>query len=110
MVKLNCGKEYYGVIEDIVELSYMNDNKVVMFKCLWWDVDNYGRGVKVDEYGVTLVNKGRTLKTREVFVMACQSEQVFYVEDICNSNWQCVVKVTPHDYFSMPLEEEEEEE
>ncbi|KAL1316465.1 hypothetical protein AAHE18_15G068200 [Arachis hypogaea] len=100
MVKLNCGKEYYGVIEDIVELSYMNDNKVVMFKCLWWDVDNYGRGVKVDEYDVTLVNKYRTLKTKEVFVMACQSEQVFYVEDI----------LTPRDYFSMPLEEEEEEE
>ena len=43
-------------------------------------------------------------------VVCTKQIQVFYVEDICNSNWQCVVKVTPRDYFSMPLEEEEEEE
>ncbi|RYR78515.1 hypothetical protein Ahy_A01g003335 [Arachis hypogaea] len=41
----------------------MNDNKVVMFKYLWWDVDNYGRGVKVDEYGVTLAKTSKIVNS-----------------------------------------------
>ena len=108
MVKEDSGKEYYGVIDDIVELDYMGDNKIVMFKCLWWDVDDNGRGVKVDEHGITLINKNRTLKTNEPFVMASQCEQVFYVEDITNSNWLCVVKVAPRDYFDIPMQGDEE--
>ena len=91
MVKEDSRREYYGVIDDIVELDYIGDNKIVMFKCLWWDVDSNGRGVKVDEHGITLINKSRTLKTNEPFVMASQCEQVFYVEDITNSNWLCLV-------------------
>ena len=35
MVKEDSRKEYYGVIDDIIELDYIGDNKIVMFKCLW---------------------------------------------------------------------------
>ena len=28
---------YYGVLEEIYELSYINDNSVILFKCKWFN-------------------------------------------------------------------------
>ena len=49
-------RDYYGVLTNIIELCYMGGNKIVMFKCEWWDVNNPGKGIMIDEYGRTLVN------------------------------------------------------
>ena len=57
-----------------------------MFKCDWWDMENYGKGIKVDAHGVAIVNKRCSLKTNEPFVLACQFDQIFYIEDISNAN------------------------
>ena len=102
-------QEYYGIILKIIELEYMGNNKVVMFKCDWWDVESYGKGIKVDSHGITIVNRRHKLNTNEPFVLACQSEQVFYVEDISNANWLCVIKVAPRDFFDIPIQKEGEE-
>ena len=96
-------------LKKIIELEYVGDNKVVMFKCDWWDVENYGKGIKVDAHGITIVNKRCSLKTNEPFVLACQCEQVFYIEDISNANWLCVMKVTPRDFFDIPLPKDGED-
>ncbi|XP_021862945.1 uncharacterized protein [Spinacia oleracea] len=84
----NCGimvrgddssdKEYYGVLGDIFEIHYPGRNSAYVFKCNWYDVGHHGRGYKVDEYGITSVNKMRSLKTEEVFVLESQVEQVFF--------------------------------
>ena len=52
---------YYGVLTDIVELHYLNGNRVILFKCGWWDVINIGKGIKKDEYGFTSLNFERTI-------------------------------------------------
>ena len=128
----NCGvmvwgddtsdKEYYGVLGDIYELHYPGRNCVFVFKCNWFDVGHLGRGYKVDEYGFTTVNKMRSLKTDEIFVLESQVEQVFYIEDPRDTNWEFVVKAQPRDFYDMPTnvndddmptdddDEEEEEE
>ncbi|XP_070004473.1 uncharacterized protein [Nicotiana sylvestris] len=36
-------KEYYGVLEDIYELSYLGNRKVYLFRCHWWDVAHIGK-------------------------------------------------------------------
>ncbi|KAF2303749.1 hypothetical protein GH714_023161 [Hevea brasiliensis] len=56
------GVNYYGRIQDIIELNYYGAFKVVMFKCDWFDV-HHNMGVKQDEYGFTLLNFSRLIHT-----------------------------------------------
>ncbi|XP_038713903.1 uncharacterized protein LOC120007624 isoform X1 [Tripterygium wilfordii] len=116
-------KEYYGILKDVFELSYVGGRKVFLFRCHWWDVGRLGRGYKIDKYGYTSVNVNGSLNSSEPFVLAFQAEQVFYIEDNVDNEWLVVVKTTPRDLYSMPpvkegnstdfensSEEEEEEE
>ncbi|XP_060170851.1 uncharacterized protein LOC132601805 [Lycium barbarum] len=100
-------KEYYGVLEDIYELSYVGNRKVYLFKCHWCDVARLGRGYKIDKYGFTSVNTHCALNTNEPFVLASQSEQVFYLNDMVNKDLLVVVKTNPRDLFNIPEVEDE---
>ena len=71
------------MLTDIVELHYLSENRVILFKCDWWDVINIGKGIKNNEYGFTCLNFEHTICTDEPFVLASQTKQVFYVQ---NSN------------------------
>ena len=44
--------DYYGRLEEVVELQYHNEqNKVFLFKCYWYDTTD--RGIRVDpHYGL----------------------------------------------------------
>ncbi|XP_075111839.1 uncharacterized protein LOC107799971 [Nicotiana tabacum] len=95
-------KEYYGVLEDIYELSYLGNRKVYLFNSHWWDVARLGRGYKIDKYGFTSVNTRCALNTNEPCVLASQSEQVFYLDDMVDNDWLVVVKTNPRDLFKMP--------
>ncbi|XP_009782279.1 uncharacterized protein [Nicotiana sylvestris] len=99
---LDSNKEYYGVLEDNYELSYVANRKVYLFKCHWWDVARLGRGYKIDKYGFTSVNTRCALNTNEPFVLASQSEQVFYLDDMVDNDWLVVVKTNPRDLFKIP--------
>lgn len=97
------GVNYYGRLTDIIELSYGNDYKVVLFKCDWYDV--YHRaGLRKDEFRYTLVNFSRLIHTGDEiqddpFVFSSQVQQVFYMEDRKNEGWNVVVPVTPRDLY-----------
>ncbi|KAL8160180.1 hypothetical protein V2J09_001717 [Rumex salicifolius] len=111
----NCGvmvrgddssdKEYFGVLSDIFELHYPGGNRVFAFKCRWFDVGSHGRGYKIDDYGFTSVNKTRSLKTDEVYVLESQVEQAFYVQDPRNKDWEFVIKAQPRDFYDMPSDD-----
>ncbi|CAO2840769.1 unnamed protein product [Amaranthus hypochondriacus] len=94
-------KEYYGVLRDIFQVHYPGGNHVFVFKCSLFDIENYGRGYKVDEHRLISVNKNRCLKSDEVYVLESQVEQVFYIEDERNENWQFVIKAQPRDFYNM---------
>ncbi|XP_058003975.1 uncharacterized protein LOC110659856 [Hevea brasiliensis] len=103
------GVNYYGRIQDIIELNYYGAFKVVMFKCDWFDV-HHNMGVKQDEYGFTLLNFSRFIHTGEKvdddpYVFSSQVEQVFYVQDPKNTNWHAVVKVKSRDSFDVVNDE-----
>lgn len=51
--------EFYGVLKETIELDYYEFMNYVLFKCDWFDVNNRNSGIKVDEYGFTLVNTNR---------------------------------------------------
>lgn len=98
---------YYGVIRDVYELQYPGENHVVVLKCNWYDMQHEGRGYKVDEYGITSIHRGFSLKIDEPFVLESQVEQVFYVQDPRHDDWNVVIKIEPRDLYSMPKGEEE---
>ena len=83
---------YYRMLTDIVELHYLNGNRVILFKCDWWDV-NIGKGIKNDEYGFTCLNFERTICINEPFVLASQAKQVFYAKNSKDTTWQTVVEI-----------------
>ena len=87
----------------------MGGNKIVMFKCEWWDVNNPGKGIMIDEYGWTLVNVICKLKSNKPFVLTCQVEQVFNMKNIKNPLWQFVVKTEPRNYYNMPPPKDEKD-
>jgi len=72
---------YYGRIEDIWELDYGPNFKAPLFKCQW--VKTTGGGVEVDNhYGMTIVDLNNIGYKDELFVLAKDVNQVFYVKDM----------------------------
>ncbi|KAF5932919.1 hypothetical protein HYC85_029090 [Camellia sinensis] len=94
---------YYGQLTDIVEIRYSNEKKHVLFKCDW--IDNI-HGKKEDVFNFTLVNFNHLLYrddriTNEPFILASQAEQVWYVADPLQPDWQVVVKMSQRGLFDM---------
>ena len=81
---------FYGVLEDIYELSYLNDNSVTLFKCLWFDTRPGKKRIQNYKNRVSVFVK-ETWYENEPFILASQAEQVFYVDDLFNGpNWKVV--------------------
>lgn len=93
--------DYYGVVTDIIELSYDAGRKVVLFRGDWVDSLVMGNGIKTDAYGFTLVNFSRLLQQNDPFILASQAMQVFYVQDPSDIDWHLVVKNRPRDFYDM---------
>ncbi|WCJ37799.1 hypothetical protein M5689_018900 [Euphorbia peplus] len=82
-------KSYYGVIQEIYELSYVG-LKIALFHCEWVDSR---RGVEQDDHGfLTLVNFNRLRHQVEPFIMASQAKQIFYMVDPSNDQWSVVLE------------------
>ncbi|KAK9080111.1 hypothetical protein SSX86_001786 [Deinandra increscens subsp. villosa] len=93
---------YYGVLNDIIELQYGADKKVVLFRCDW--ISN-GSRMKEDENGFTLLNFEGLKPDNEPFILASQAQQVFYVADRVDKGWKVVIKTTPRDSYDMNEQE-----
>ncbi|CAH9135796.1 unnamed protein product [Cuscuta epithymum] len=94
---------YYGSLNDIIELNYSGKLRVVLFKCDWVDVN---RGVKKDDMGATLVNFSYLTHTGEnllddPFVLASQVHKVFYAKDSKSKDWLVVRHVKVRDMFEL---------
>ncbi|WMV09010.1 hypothetical protein MTR67_002395 [Solanum verrucosum] len=93
--------DYYGVLTDVIELQFVMDRRVVLFRCNWFDVFDEIKGIKKDEYDFVSVNPARLLKTNEPFVLANQASQVFYANDNSNKGWQVAMKTQSRDSFEI---------
>ena len=47
------------------------------------------------------MSKNRHLKSDDVYVLESQVEQVFYIEDERNENWEFVLKAQPRNLYNM---------
>lgn len=89
---------YYGVLNNIIQLEYSYDKKVVLFDCDW--ISN-GRRKKIDENGFTLIKFEGLKPHREPFILASQAQQVFYVEDPIDKGWYVMIQTTARDSYDM---------
>lgn len=94
---------YYGAIEEIVELDYWGKLVVVLFKCCWYQEEK-------DIYGMTRVNFNRLCQKSDPYVLASQVQQVFYVEDPVEKMTYNVIKKLPRDWCDVEDEDEGQDE
>ncbi|WCJ39822.1 hypothetical protein M5689_020781 [Euphorbia peplus] len=93
--------DYYGILTEVIELKYLGEKRIVLFKCKWFDVHDNVRGLKIDEFGFISINPQRYLKTNEPFILASQASQVFFAVDNINKDWHVVIKTQPRDSYNM---------
>ncbi|XP_062094325.1 uncharacterized protein LOC133800383 [Humulus lupulus] len=94
---------FYRILTDIIELDYSLGNRVVLFKCDWISRS----GIK-KEKDCTRVNFSKLMREDEPFILASQSEQVMYVEDLKHNGWHVALKINPRDYYNMSVQSHDE--
>uniref|UniRef100_A0A803MUJ0 Transposase-associated domain-containing protein n=1 Tax=Chenopodium quinoa TaxID=63459 RepID=A0A803MUJ0_CHEQI len=77
--------DYYGLLQEIIEVQYLGGNRVTLFKCDWWDVHSHGRGINSDCFDFVSVNTSKLL-ANDPYILATQAHQVFYVNDVLKPN------------------------
>lgn len=95
--------EYFGVIEDIIKISWEGMEKLdqVLFYCHWFDPTS--RGVRrTENLGLVEVKHSSRLSNFEPFVLASQVTQVYYLSYACSArsdlrDWWVVYHVPPRD-------------
>ncbi|KAL6327729.1 hypothetical protein AAG906_024698 [Vitis piasezkii] len=85
---------FYGIITEIWDLDYTMF-RIPVFKCNW--VDNKS-GIKVDEFGLTLVDFTKMAHKSDPFILASQAKQVFYVQDQLDPRWSVVLSTPERDF------------
>lgn len=93
---------YYGVLQNIIELDYNFDRKVVLLDCDWV---SQGNRIKQDEDGFTMVQFSNLRPNNEPYILSSQAKQVFYVADPTEKGWQVAISSKARDEYDMdPIE------
>ena len=86
---------FYGIITEIWDLYYTMF-RIPVFKYNW--VYNKS-GIKVFEYGLTLVDFTKMAHKSDPFILASQAKQVFYVQYQLDQRWLVVLSTPQRDFF-----------
>ncbi|KAL5714360.1 hypothetical protein ACHQM5_016333 [Ranunculus cassubicifolius] len=99
--------DFYGVLKDILQLKYVDNKHVFLFKCDWYDVGNKKTGIREDQH-FTSVNVSKQWYENDKFALATQASQVFYMSDTkMRGTWQVVEKINARNVYSVSEKEEE---
>ncbi|WCJ24552.1 hypothetical protein M5689_006503 [Euphorbia peplus] len=72
--------DFYGVLDDIIQLDYVKDRHVTIFSCDWFDLGRKKQRIQQDG-NIVSVNVTRNWYENDSYVLANQASQVFYVND-----------------------------
>ena len=104
--------DYYGRLQNVYEVMYNNTNielKLVVFRCHWFDPTERGLR-KTPSIGLVEVKPSTTYSRSDVFVVAHQAKQVYYLPYPCKkeglNGWEVVFHVSPHGKLPMPSDDD----
>ncbi|KAJ9555865.1 hypothetical protein OSB04_010479 [Centaurea solstitialis] len=96
------GFTFYGQLEEIVELHYLNGYSVVLFRCKWFNTDP-NKGRSITKNNITSININSEWYKDDQFIFATQAKQVFYIEDPSQRrNWRVVEDVNHRKIWDHP--------
>jgi hypothetical protein len=107
--------DYYGKLEEVIELQYyIEQNKVFLFKCYWYDTTK--RGIRLDHhYGLVEINsRARLRNVNDVFVFTKQCQQIYYTytpffrKDRSRVDWLSILKTKPRGHVEVVQDENED--
>ena len=103
--------DYYGRLENVYELTFNRTNlelKLVVFKCHWFDP--HGGLRSTPSIGLVEVRPSTTYSGADVFIVAHQAKQVYYLPYPCQKEylkgWEVVFQVSPHGKLPMPSDDD----
>ncbi|KAK1366021.1 hypothetical protein POM88_041582 [Heracleum sosnowskyi] len=93
---------YYGIMIEILQLSFLFDRHVFLFRCKWYNSNPKGRSIFIDN-NLTSINTSIDWYSNEPFILATQAQQSFYLLDMKRgSNWRFVQKVNHRYVYDIP--------
>ena len=104
--------DYYGRLESVYELTFNQTNiqlNLVVFKCHWFDPKG---GQRIDKtIGLVEVRPSTTYSGADVFIVAHQAKQVYYLPYPCKTKanlrgWEVVFQISPHGNLATPTEDD----
>ncbi|KAL5568137.1 hypothetical protein UlMin_024712 [Ulmus minor] len=100
---------YYGVLLEILELDFIYQRKVFMFRCKWYNTDPKCKRMMV-EHNLTSLDVTSNWYAEDPFILATQAQQVFYLSDRSRGkNWMVVQKVNHRNIYDI-LEHKDDDE
>ena len=102
---------YYGRLESVYELTFNRSSielKLVVFKCHWFDPHD---GQSCDKsIGLVEVRPSTTYRGNDVYIVAHQAKQVYYLPYPCQKaelkGWEVVFQVSPHGNLPIPSDDD----
>jgi hypothetical protein len=108
--KGNDEQDYYGIIEEIYELTFPGCKplKPVIFKCHWFDPKEKRETLDI---GLVEIRRSSVYAGDDVYIVAQQAMQVYYLSYPCKTDerlqgWDVVYKVSPHGRLPVPNNED----
>src|SRR4051812_9170385 len=71
--------KFYGVLEEVIELSYIYNCNVLLFKCIWFDNDPKKKHIQEDANFTSVYVKDEWYKS-DPFIFASQAKLVYYLQ------------------------------
>lgn len=103
--------DYYGRLQNVYELTFNNgpvELNLVVFRCHWFDPHHGHKNTP--SIGLVEVRPSTTYSGSDVFVVAHQAKQVYYLPYPCQKEylqgWEVVYQVSPHGKLPMPSEDD----
>lgn len=92
---------YYGVLPEVMELDFIFERKMFLFRCKWYNTNPKGKRMS-DENNFTSIDITSEWYQDEPFILASQAQQVFYLNDLSRGkNWMIVQKVNHRNIFDV---------
>ncbi|KAM0002939.1 hypothetical protein Hdeb2414_s0306g00862161 [Helianthus debilis subsp. tardiflorus] len=95
--------DYYGYLDEVIELSFIRDFRVILFKRTWFDTDRRRKHVIFEPHFIS-IDTSRNAYKEDPFILAYQAKQVFFIDDPVkrNSQWKIIERISHRHLWDIP--------